>query len=228
MFDHWFPDQASTYAAELDGVFYLIFWVVGVWFVLAEGALIFFAIRYWRRPGRPASSVAGRTLKHASWILVPAVLVLGLDLGIDVVGTRAFDRVKLEIPDGEVQIRVSAKQFEWSGIYPGPDRALGTSDDLIVPTEIHVPVGQVINMTLVSEDVIHSFFVPELRLKQDIVPGRAIPAWFEATKVGRYELGCAELCGLAHYRMRGVLVVEPVRDYLAWLSEKQAELGAGT
>jgi len=106
------------------------------------------------------------------------------------------------VPANAYPIAIHAKQFEWQVTYPGADGQLGTSDDFTVRNQLHVPVGRPVVVHLSSEDVIHSFFVPVFRVKQDAVPGMDINAWFQATVPGTYELGCAELCGLGHYRMR--------------------------
>ena len=153
-------------------------------------------------------------------LLVPAVIVLVLDLGIDVAGGPVWARVKEEAPPGGVQVRVTAKQFNWEVHYPGPDGVFDTPDDLTLENELHVPVRQNGHLTLQSQDVIHSFFLPNVRLKQDILPGRTIPAWFNAIKPGRYELACAELCGFGHYNMRGFLTVHTAADYQRWVQEK--------
>src|SRR3989304_5465286 len=102
-------------------------------------------------------------------------------------------------------------------LVPGPDGQFGTADDLQLDNELHVPVGKVARVTLKSKDVIHSFFLPNLRLKQDVVPGREIEAWFVATKPGGYEIPCAELCGFGHSGMVGPPTVHSADDYEAWL-----------
>jgi cytochrome c oxidase subunit 2 len=145
--------------------------------------------------------------------------VLGIDLGIDFVGAKAYDQIKGEIPESDISVRVTGKQFNWAITYPGPDGEFDTEDDLLLDNELHVPVDKVVRLELLSEDVLHSFFVPVLRLKQDVVPGRSIPAWFEATKVGRYEIACAELCGYGHYTMRGFLNVHTEEEYQQWVEE---------
>ena len=94
-----------------------------------------------------------------------------------------------------------------------------TKDDLKIENELHVPVNKVVILTLKSEDVIHSFFVPNLRLKQDTLPGREIPAWFEAIKAGTYEIPCAELCGFGHSGMKGKLIVHTPADYAKWVKK---------
>jgi cytochrome c oxidase subunit 2 len=218
----WFPENISTYGGELDGVFYLIYYIVGFWFVLSEAAILYFVIRFRRRPDRPASYIRGERWRELAWILVPAAIVLVLDLGIDAAGARVWDKVKTDIPKGDVHLAVTAKQFEWLITYPGPDAKLGTGDDFSLGTELHVPVDKDIRLTLRSDDVLHSFFLPNVRLKQDVVPGRAIDVWFNVTKPGRYELACAELCGFGHYTMRGALVVHTAAEYAVWLAEHRA------
>jgi cytochrome c oxidase subunit 2 len=153
------------------------------------------------------------------WILVPTAIVLFLDLGIDFAGGKAWSKVKGEAPPADVQVQVTGKQFNWNFTYPGPDGTFGTADDLTLENELHVPVGRVVRIVLTAEDVIHSFFVPTLRLKQDCLPGREIPAWFEATEPGRYEIACAELCGYGHYTMRGFLFVHTDEEYAQWVEE---------
>lgn len=216
----WFPENISTYGGEIDAVFTLIFYIVGFWFLLTEGALVFFMIRYRRRPDRRATYVRGERPAELAWLLVPAAIVLVLDLGIDVTGGRAWARVKEYLPAGGVDVRVTAKQFNWDITYPGPDGQFETGDDLTLENELHVPVGQNVHVILRSSDVIHSFFLPNVRLKQDMLPGRTVTAWFNATKPGRYELGCAELCGFGHYTMRGFLTVHPAEEYQRWVREQ--------
>jgi cytochrome c oxidase subunit 2 len=124
------------------------------------------------------------------------------------------------VPPSDVHVQVTAKQFNWEILYPGPDGKIGTADDLQMDNELHVPVGKVVRVTLKAKDVIHSFFLPNLRLKQDAVPGREIQAWFEATKPGRYEIPCAELCGFGHSGMLGHLTVHTADDYDKWVKEQ--------
>lgn len=213
----WFPENISTFGGELDGVFYLIYYIVGFWFILSEAALIYFVFRFRRRDGQRARYVRGESLRELTWILAPAAIVLVLDLGIDAAGAHVWDKVKTEIPKGDVHLEITAKQFEWRIRYPGADSQLGTDDDFVLGTELHVPVGKDVRVTLRSEDVLHSFFLPNARLKQDVVPGRAIDVWFNLTKPGTYELACAELCGFGHYTMRGALIVHEAAEYENWM-----------
>lgn len=219
MFD-WFPKNISTYGGDIDSVFWLIFYIVGAGFILGEAAILYFAIRYRRKEGRRAAFITGEKFSELAWILVPAAIVLLLDLGIDFAGGEAWSKIKGEAPAGDVQVIVTGKQFNWNFTYPGPDGKFGTDDDLTLENELHVPVKKVVDLTLNSEDVLHSFFVPVMRLKQDCIPGRSIPAWFEATEIGNYEIACAELCGYGHYTMRGFLFVHSEEDYANWVQER--------
>jgi cytochrome c oxidase subunit 2 len=222
----WFPENISTYGADIDAVFWLIFYIVGFWFLLAEGLLFFFVLRYRRRPGQAATYVRGDRWSELAWVLVPGVIVLMLDLAIDSAGGAAWARVKEQMPPGGVEVRVVAKQFNWGFEYPGPDGKFDTADDLGIDNELHVPVGQNVRVTLQSKDVIHSFFIPTVRLKQDILPGRTIRAWFNATKPGEYEIPCAELCGFGHSGMLGMLIVHTAEDYDRWQRERWPAGGA--
>ena len=119
-----------------------------------------------------------------------------------------------------VEVRLIAKQFNWEFHYPGPDGQFDTLDDKTIDADLHVPVNKVVRVYLRAQDVIHSFYVPVLRLKQDVVPGREIIAWFEATKTGEYEIPCAELCGPGHSGMLGKLMIYTADDYEKWLQEQ--------
>jgi cytochrome c oxidase subunit 2 len=219
MFDNWFPKNISTFGGEIDSVFYLIFYIVGIGFLLGEGAIIYFLIRYRRREGKKAMFVTGEKWAQAAWILIPAAIILVLDFWIDIAGAKAYDKIKGDMPVCDVTVQVAGKQYNWIITYPGPDGMFGSSDDLIKENELHVPVNKTTKVILTSEDVIHSFFVPVLRLKQDMLPGRKIEAWFEATETGKYEIACAELCGYGHYTMRGLLYVHSEEEYAKWLAE---------
>ncbi|MFN8544202.1 MAG: cytochrome c oxidase subunit II [Candidatus Binatia bacterium] len=224
----WFPQNISTYGGDVDHVFTLIYYIVGVWFIAAEGLLLYFVLRYRRRPGERAAYVRGETFSQLAWVLIPAAVVLALDLSIDGVSGPVWARIKEHQPDGGIEIHALARQFNWDFTYPGKDGKFGTPDDFEVGNELHVPVNQNVHMELRSKDVIHSFFIPTARLKQDILPGRMIKAWFNATVPGKYELPCAELCGFGHYTMRGWLVVQTPDEYQAWLAEQSAKAAAAS
>lgn len=216
----WFPENVSTFGADIDSLFYLILYITGAWFVLTEGLILYFIVRYRRRPGRKAAYIPGETLKELAWILVPCLVVLILDFWIDLRGAAVWAKIKGTRPASDLRIQVTGKQFNWEIVYAGPDGKLGTEDDLQIDNELHVPVGKVVRVVLKSKDVVHSFFLPHLRLKQDAVPGRAIEAWFEATKTGQFEMPCAELCGFGHSGMNGHLIVHTQEEYEKWVKER--------
>jgi len=216
----WLPESVSTYGGDIDAIFYLIYYVTGAWFVLTLGVTILFLIRYRRREGRRATYVHGNTLAQSAWILVPGLIVLLMDFWIDFRSAEVWAKVMGRMPSSDLRVQVTAKQFNWEMVYPGPDGQFGTADDLQLENELHVPAGKVVRVTLKSKDVIHSFFLPHVRLKQDAVPGREIEAWFEATKPGRYEIPCAELCGFGHSGMKGWLTVHPPDEYQKWVKQR--------
>lgn len=222
----WFPENVSTFGGDVDAVFSLIYYIVGFWFLLTEAVLLYFLIRYRRRAGRAATYSRGDRGSEMAWVLIPAAIVLVLDLGIDVTGASVWARIKEQQPEGGVQVAVTGKQFNWNFTYPGPDGKLETADDVTIENELHVPVGQNVQLTLRATDVIHSFFIPNVRLKQDVLPGRTIKAWFNVTKPGHYEIACAELCGFGHYNMRGFLIVHEADDYQQWLKQQGASTAA--
>jgi cytochrome c oxidase subunit 2 len=213
----WLPESVSTFGGDIDSILYLIYYITTAWFFLTVGVIVLFLFLYRRREGRRASYVHGNNLAQSAWILVPGLLVLVMDLWIDFHGARVWEAVKGHTPPGEVRVHATGKQFNWEFRYPGPDGQFDTTDDLQLDNDLHVPVGKVVHVTLKSKDVIHSFFLPNLRLKQDAVPGRDIEAWFEATKPGIYEIPCAELCGFGHSGMVGHLTVHSAEAYEKWV-----------
>ena len=212
----WLPENVSTYGKDIDRLFYIIYYITGTTFLLVTGALVVFLILYRQREGRRATYVHGNTTLEIIWTIVPAIILVDLSF----MSQASWGHIKGRVPPSDVHVQVTAKQFNWEILYPGPDGKIGTADDLQVDNELHVPVGKVVRVTLKAKDVIHSFFLPNLRLKQDAVPGREIQAWFEATKPGRYELPCAELCGFGHSGMLGHLTVHTADDYDKWVKEQ--------
>lgn len=216
---NWFPPEISTFGQEIDAVFWLIFWLGLAGFIIAEGIIIYALIRFRRGSGRKAEYVTGNSWRQASWILIPGAIVLFLDLAVDFAGGHAYHMVKGELPASDIKVRVQGEQYAWRITYPGPDGLFDTPDDRETLNQLHVPIHRPVHVYLRSKDVIHSFFVPALRLKQDALPGREIPLWFEADVSGVYEIACAELCGPNHYTMRGFLNVHTADEYQAWVSE---------
>jgi cytochrome c oxidase subunit 2 len=214
----WLPEDVSTYGSEIDRLFYLIYYVTGATFFAVQITLLAFLVLYRNRPGRRATYTHGNTTLEIAWTIAPAILLVILAF----VSRSVWAEIKQRIPPTDMVIQVTAKQFNWEVAYPGPDGKLGTDDDLTMDNDVHVPVGKTIRVNLRSRDVIHSFFIPNLRFKQDAVPGHEIPTWFKVTKPGKYEIPCAELCGFGHSGMRGWLYVEPLDQYEAWARENHA------
>ncbi len=208
----------STIAGPIDRLFMVVLILTGIAFFLVEGILVYFLIRYRHREDRKAKYIHGNRKVEILWTVIPGLMLFGLA----VFQYDTWRAAKIDFPsdaDSEV-IAVSANQFEWNATYAGPDGELGTADDIEAPINIlHFPVGKPVIVELQSTDVLHSFFIPVLRVKQDVVPGRPSRVWFQAIAEGEYELACAELCGLGHYRMRGFVTLESEEKFDAWLEE---------
>jgi cytochrome c oxidase subunit 2 len=214
------PENVSTYGSQIDRLFWIILSITGVFFFLVQGCLLLFVLRYRARPGVKASYVHGNNLVEVVWTIVPALILLAL--------TVASERVWAEIrfprqyPKTALQVEVLAEQFAWNIRYPGEDGLWDTADDITTINQLHLPVGEPVLVTLRSKDVIHSLFIPQLRVKHDTVPGLMSQIWLEASKAGSFEILCAELCGLGHYRMRGFATTESPEAFRAWLAQVKA------
>ncbi|HTS61637.1 MAG TPA: cytochrome c oxidase subunit II [Candidatus Acidoferrales bacterium] len=199
-----FPVQASSLAPEVDHLLYFLLAVTVFFTLLIFGAIFYFAIRYRRRSEKELPHVVhgGYTLEIL-WSVIP----FGLTMVMFTWGASVFF-AGARPPDNAMQIYAVGKQWMWK---------LEHMEGVREINELHVPVGRPIRITMASEDVIHSFYVPAFRTKQDVVPGRYTTTWFTPTKVGKYHLFCAEYCGTRHSGMIGwVYVMEP-RDYENWL-----------
>jgi cytochrome c oxidase subunit 2 len=212
----WLPENVSTYGAQIDSLFYLIFWITSITFVLVQGTLIVFLVQYRYRPGRQATYTHGNNTLEIAWTIAPSIILIVLAL----LSRGLWHEIKETLPPSKYPVQVTAKQFNWEITYPGPDGKLGTADDVTMDNDLHVPVNKTIRIVLKARDVIHSYFVPAFRLKQDAVPGHEIPVWFKAVKAGKYEVPCAELCGYGHSGMKGWLYVHTPEEYDAWAKEK--------
>ena len=211
-------EDISTYGGAVDSLYFVVLIVTGIAFLLVEGILVYFLIRYRHREGHKGTYTHGNRRVEILWTVVPGAMLFALA----VFQYGAWTQIKIDIPPDadSFLLSVEGKQFEWYAVYPGPDGQLGTTDDIEAPVnQIHVPVNKPVIVHLGAQDVLHSFFVPVLRVKQDAIPGTVIPIWFQAIKTGQYEIVCAELCGLGHYRMRGFITVESEADLETWLAE---------
>ncbi len=219
----WFPENVSTFGGEIDNLFNLILWITGVVFVLTELTLAYFLFKYSGDAGAgKARYVHGNHAAEMAWTAIPCLILLFITFSQ--MGTWKKVKFRSHFPDVQPFAEVTAGQFEWRIRYAGADGKLHTADDLAGLNDLHVPVNENILIHLKSRDVLHSFFLPHLRLKQDAVPGMTIPVWFNAMKADTYDLVCAELCGWGHYKMRGRLSVHPTREaYDAWFQEAAAQ-----
>ena len=240
--DYWMPEAISEAAPRIDSQLFLTMVVTGVAFFAAQGLLGYVIWRYRSRGDERADYVHGNNLVELAGMVITAVAFISLGI----TGGSVWSTVHMSGPTaGALQIEVTGEQFLWNVRYPGPDGKFGRTsieyierigntvgvvpndpagaDDLIVINNIAVPVDTPIEITLRSKDVLHDLFLPNVRLKQDAVPGMAIPLRFKTTKTGDYEFACAELCGLGHYQMRGFLRVMEPAAYQAWLLEMAEE-----
>jgi cytochrome c oxidase subunit II len=215
MLDWWLPENVSTFGRDIDWLFHLIYYITGITFILVFATMLAFIVMYRDRPGRKARYTHGNTTLEIVWTVVPALILVILTL----LSVPAWSRIKMSMPDTDFTVQVTAKQFNWQVVYPGADGKFGTADDKMLLDEMHVPINKPIRVILKSQDVIHSFFVPQFRIKQDAVPGHEIRAWFDATKPGKYEWPCAELCGFGHSGMRGWIYVHTPEEYQKWAAE---------
>jgi cytochrome c oxidase subunit 2 len=201
------PDQASTVAPRVDAVFFYLLAVSAFFTVLIAVLVIYFAVKYRRRSEDefPRPTVGSLKLE-VLWIGVPLVLVT-----IMFVWGASTYFAMARPPDDALEIYVVGRQWMWKVQHPGGQSEIN---------ELHVPAGQPVKLIMTSEDVIHDFFVPAFRTKQDVVPGRYTRTWFEATKPGDYHLFCAEYCGTEHSRMIGWVHVMEKADYDRWLGER--------
>jgi cytochrome c oxidase subunit 2 len=224
----WFPQNVSSYGGAIDRLFWLILWMVTITFVATEVLLFWFVWRYSKRDATKGVFTHGNHRLEMVWTAVPAMLLLFIAFAQ--MGTWADIKFGSHFPDDPSQgytrdkpiAEVIGSQFDWRVRYPGGDGQFGTLDDVENPFEFVVPVNENIVFDLRSRDVIHSFFVPEFRLKQDALPGHTIPVWFKAEKEGSYDLICAELCGWGHYKMAGRVRVVPRAEYEQWLADLTA------
>ena len=219
-YGYWLPEDISEHGHQIDHLFMFILILTGVVFIATEVVLFWFM---WRYDGKtnadPARFTHGSHNLEVVWTIIPA----GTLLFIAIYQMNAWADVKMRTPDMAPTVEVTGRQFEWRIRYPGPDNKLGTPDDIFTVNDLHLPVNEEILLNLKTMDVLHDFFVPNLRIKQDAVPGNKIPMWFTAKKNGTYDIVCAELCGWGHYKMKGRLTVESRADFDAWLAKLAQE-----
>jgi cytochrome c oxidase subunit 2 len=225
MLDWWLPKNVSTFGDEIDWLFHLIYWITGITFILVAVAFLAFLFIYRDRPGRRARYTHGSTPLEIAWTVAPTLILVVLTF----LSLPAWSRIKMQMPQTEHVVQVTAKQFNFEFTYPGADGTFGTADDKSFLDELHVPVGKPVRVNLRARDVIHSLFVPQFRFKQDLVPGREIAGWFEVKEAGKFEAPCAELCGFGHSGMKAWVYAHAGADYDKWAAENlRAEAAPAT
>jgi cytochrome c oxidase subunit 2 len=249
-FTHWWwlPETITAHGRAVDSQFNLTLIGTGIIFILAQGSLGYAILRFGRKRKEPADYVHGNDRWEVLWTTATTVVFVGLTLmGYSVWAEARFVEREDTTPSADrVLIEVTGQQFVWNMRYPGRDGKFGPldiklindamgnplgvdrnnpdgKDDVMVP-RMAVPVNHEIELLLRTKDVIHDFFVPELRIKLDTVPGLIAKLRFRPEKVGTYEIACSELCGLGHYKMRSFLDVMESADYEKWLAEQYSYL----
>ncbi|QEH34069.1 Alternative cytochrome c oxidase subunit 2 [Aquisphaera giovannonii] len=233
--DWWLPNPSgdmhhsvSSFGREIDSLFVIILVITGVVFIGTQVVLVWEAYRFADRvddagrPVRQARYFHGSQRLEVIWTIIPAAILVFIALYQ--MGTWANIKFRSAAPKVQPTAEVTARQFQWIFRYPGPDRKLYTPDDLYTVNDFHFVKDRMTLINLRSSDVIHSFFLPHMRIKQDAVPGMIIPVWFDSDTAGHFELVCAELCGWGHYKMRGNVTVHASdEEFAKWQADLLAE-----
>jgi cytochrome c oxidase subunit II len=232
---HWLPLNINEQGKVIDNLFLFILYLTGTIFVVTGIILFWFLWKYDAgQNAEPVKYMHGSHTLEVVWSIIPAATLLF----IAIYQMNAWADAKMRRPtlpgaDGKVGTaddvlmpplaEVTGRQFEWRIRYAGKDGVVGTPDDVLIVNDLHVPVNEEVVLRIKSQDVLHSFFLPNLRLKQDVVPGMKQHVWFKANSKGVFDIVCAELCGWGHYKMRGRLTVESRDDFNRWLDLQSRE-----
>ena len=203
-------ERVGRLAEEVDGVFLFIFMVGLFFFIITQGALIYFAVRYRRRKGEEEAAtpyITGNRTLEIVWVVVPSLLLLA----IFIYGYLVFRDIRTP-PPGAAEINVTARQWLFVFKY---------ADGRQTVNEVRTPVGTPVRFLMTSADVIHGFYLPEFRVKQDILPGRYTDLWVQPVKTGRYDIYCTQYCGTGHSTMRAVMIVMNEQEYREWAAGKE-------
>jgi cytochrome c oxidase subunit 2 len=222
---HWLPLNINPSGQVIDNLFMFILYLTGVIFIGTSLALFWFMWKYdAAKNAEPVQYTHGSHTLEVVWSILPAATLLF----IAIYQMNAWASQKMRRPqegghDKPALAEVTGRQFEWRIRYAGADKQVGTPDDLHIVNDLHVPVNEEVVLEIKSADVLHSFFLPNLRVKQDVVPGMKQHVWFKGTREGSYDIVCAELCGWGHYKMRGRITVESQQKFDKWYQDKMAE-----
>jgi cytochrome c oxidase subunit 2 len=226
MAGHWLPANVNLHGGVIDSLFLFILVLTGVIFVATSLVLCWVMWKYdAAKNPQPATFTHGSHTLEVVWSILPAATLVF----IAIYQMDAWADAKMRRPvlaNGQPKppiAEITGRQFEWRIRYAGEDGVVGTPDDVQLVNDLHLPMNEEIVLSIKSQDVLHSFFLPNLRVKQDVVPGMKQFVWFQATQSGVYDIVCAELCGWGHYKMRGRLTVESREKFDAWLAQQHVE-----
>lgn len=235
---HWFPEDVSEHGHVIDGLFNFIMYLTGAIFVGTGLALFLFLWKYDAAHQHEAVKFThGSHTLEVVWSILPAATLLFIAIfQMDTWAAAKLRRPMLAGPDQTTGTEddipqpplaeVTGRQFEWRIRYAGDDGVIGTKDDIHTVNDLHVPVNETVVLQIKSQDVLHSFFLPNLRIKQDVVPGMKQFVWFVPRKEGAYDIVCAELCGWGHYKMKGRISIESKSQFDKWLNDLETEQNA--
>lgn len=238
---YWLPPDYSAHGANIDRLIVMMHWFMAALFVGWGIYFIYCLVRFRQRSGQAANyhMTKAKPSKYVEVVVVVFEAVILIWFAIPVWADYRNDPPP---PDGDrLEIRVVAQQFAWNLHYPGPDGKFGktsvylidealnpigldregdpdAADDVVTINEMKIPIDRDIYLRLSSKDVIHSIWLPKLRIKQDIIPGMEIPVWFKAVQLGKMDIACAQLCGLGHYRMKGECEILSASDFEQWIA----------
>jgi len=201
----WLPQQASTIAAEVDSLFYFIFYWVVFFFILVLLVTFYFSWKYKSKKKGLTSSLDHNTTLEITWTIIPLILTLVVFFW----GAETYIKMNI-IPYGAMEVNVTAQKWSWNFTY---------KEGFSNPKVLVVPVNKPVKLLMQSQDVLHSFYVPDFRVKMDVIPNRYMMLWFEPTKIGEFDIFCTEYCGKSHSEMLGKVRVLSQSDYERWVEE---------
>jgi cytochrome c oxidase subunit II len=226
MHGHWLPENVNAHGGVIDSLFMFILVLTGVIFLATTLVMFWFMWRYdGGKMAEPVSFTHGSHTLEVVWSILPAATLVF----IAIYQMNAWADAKMRrptLPGGDLRpplAEITGRQFEWRIRYAGEDGQVGTADDIQLANDLHLPVNEEIVLSIKSADVLHSFFLPNMRVKQDVVPGMKQYVWFQPTRSGVFDIVCAELCGWGHYKMRGRVTIEPREKFDVWLAQRLAE-----
>ncbi len=228
--NYWFPEDVSEHGYVIDNLFMFILYLTGVIFIATGGSLFLFLWKYDAAQNpQSVKFVHGNHTLEVVWAILPAAILLFIAIyQMDAWAENKLRRPMIAGEDGDLVrkpplAQVKGEQFVWRIRYAGEDEQLFTPDDLFTVNDLHLPLDEVAVLLITSADVLHSFFLPSFRVKQDVIPGMRQFVWFKPVKEGEYDIVCAELCGWGHYKMKGRVTVERRDRFDAYIDQLRSE-----